>query len=465
MHVEHLADAVDECAATVHHPDKQRKRCDPSRKGDNARSSSRGKNKTARNKGRESSPGSTMIGRKKTSSQDSLLEAHLNATEQKHVRTRVALNNRDHHRRRHDHPHRNTTPVNLRDSSEVWQRKSIKEKLSLSPLLGKDPLLEGLCPSWFMRMLSFCSENKSHKRSRSRHRHRHHCRQNNVSREHANMPEAIIPGPDHTATSSPQLLEQFDQKSHSDKQQHEQQHQEQIYSVLDQNIPSGEPRACAFDNKRVSPVSVAIARNASNVSRLTSRSCADTPTNCNSFRQSDDPNMAAPPEHSPPPISTVSTSPGCTESFTTARLFSGTMSPEPLVPRHNLAEIFDGGHPDEVSEIAMRNHLADARDSNEEAADTDDINIFTSDNETQSNYPSSDDNSIVDRAFHEWLQAQAAINDHPEAHSPFTTISQTASQSSATPPSRTMPTYAPGWAYMPPLYGGLSGSQQSHYSS
>ncbi|KAJ1899313.1 hypothetical protein LPJ66_002185 [Kickxella alabastrina] len=238
-----------------------------------------------------------------------------------------------------------------------------------------------------------------------------------------------------------------------------------MYSVLDQNIPPGESRACAFDNKRVSPVSVAIARDASNVSRLTSHPCADIPANCNSSHQSDDPKMAAPPEHSPPPISTVSTSPGCTESFTTARLFSGTMSPEPLMPRHNLAEIFDGGHPDEVSDIAMRNHLADARDSNEETADTDDINIFTSDNETQSNYPSSDDNSIVDRAFHEWLQAQAAINDHPEAHSPFTTISQTASQLSATPPSRTMPTYVPGWAYMPPLYGGLSGSQQSHYSS
>ncbi|KAJ2376769.1 hypothetical protein GGI05_006966, partial [Coemansia sp. RSA 2603] len=205
-----------------------------------------------------------------------------------------------------------------------------------------------------------------------------------------------------------------------------------IYRVLGRK-PGCRDLSAKVDD-RLAPVLVTIARDGSIISDTTSRPSEDL-GNCrdqSSLQQKlpRNPSPVRMPEPEPkqpdnvgsaesPGVSSMAADSAGAESFATARLFTGSLSPEPMpthmpthmtmpmpmpMPMHDepLAE-YSGSErsadTDEVSDIAMREHL-DVSAVDRDAADTFDAG----------------DSFDADRAFARWLTAQAAVNDHPDAH-------------------------------------------------
>ncbi|KAJ2776245.1 hypothetical protein GGI15_004896 [Coemansia interrupta] len=194
-----------------------------------------------------------------------------------------------------------------------------------------------------------------------------------------------------------------------------------IYRVLGRKSGCRDLGAKAGGDRQMTPVLVTIARDGSIVSDTASRPSEDlggstqaqqhVPRHPSPIRM---PVAAQAPDNvgtlgSPGVSSMTSGSAGGAESFATARLFTGTLSPEPMPRGESAAEHSAGGRrsgdADEVSDIAMREHLEDVG----AAADHEDAG----------------DRFDADRAFAEWLQRQAAINDRPDGPSAPSSIAQT----------------------------------------
>ncbi|KAJ1826671.1 hypothetical protein LPJ73_008950, partial [Coemansia sp. RSA 2703] len=247
-----------------------------------------------------------------------------------------------------------------------------------------------------------------------------------------------------------------------------------IYRVLGRK-PGCRDLSAKVDD-RLAPVLVTIARDGSIISDTTSRPSEDL-GNCrdqSSLQQKlpRNPSPVRMPEPEPkqpdnvgsaesPGVSSMAADSAGAESFATARLFTGSLSPEPMpthmtmpmpmpMPMHDepLAE-YSGSErsadTDEVSDIAMREHL-DVSAVDRDAADTFDAG----------------DSFDADRAFARWLTAQAAVNDHPDAHPVTSSIAQAVAHMSFPMPPRHTLVAAASLPHIP--LSDLTETRQRHYS-
>ncbi|KAJ2228332.1 hypothetical protein EV180_002035 [Coemansia sp. RSA 518] len=343
-------------------------------------------------------------------------------------------------RRRHKQPQR--VYIDLHDSSDVWLRRSVRDKLSLNPVRPRT-LFQGVELPRFLKALSGHSDSEhrtSHARKKTRSlKRRPRSRQGTHTPNAVVMPEPVVldsphqtvrfsepasplvrmPIPTHfTADGVPDtdpgsnlLVDPAPSNRISVASADDDAHAPQVFQVLERrNTRRGHTASQPSD--AMSPVLVTIARDGSIVSDLASRQSDDqTRRTPSSDLLRDIPAVQQMPSarqdvnqrtrllsESPASIG-VSTSQG-TDSFVTARMFpSARMSEE--CPAHSpelcavaeeshSAELFRRRQSDEVSDIAMRTHL-----------------VVDQDSDTGS------------RVFSEWLHAQAN-----EPHSIAQAISQ-----------------------------------------
>ncbi|KAJ2229281.1 hypothetical protein IWW45_006262 [Coemansia sp. RSA 485] len=441
--------------------------------------------------------------------------------------------------------------IDLRDTSDVWQRRSVKEKMSLGSIRPSS-FLRGVDPPWFMRALfdhsndkSKSKKNKSKSKSRSkdsatdrsaRHKHRHHSNKRSDknskpqisppipmpmpaafatdssaatsgSREptvqflqpmddSAHVKETPMPMPTHTSVPRRMVLEEIARapasavlqlgqvrqisskggsskhNSHTSMASADDDNQQlRIYKVLGRKPAVRNLHSRVNSDKQISPVLVTIARDGSVISDLASRPSEELPAGFATSSYSKASRQSSPvraplstasrlpaqsqPEHQPlisnglrivgsPGQSSMSTaevattnSAGGAESFATAKLFTGTLSPKPVFQhdddKPNLRSnadvnsiVGDNDRLDEVSDIAMRNHLEDtsfADDDQEEKTENDGDAAFHRKRVLAE--PSGESLTAADKAFSEWLKAQAAVNDRPDGQQTPLSIAQT----------------------------------------
>ncbi|KAJ2724189.1 hypothetical protein GGI07_002143 [Coemansia sp. Benny D115] len=435
--------------------------------------------------------------------------------------------------------------IDLSDSSDVWQRKPTRERLSLKSI--KPPSLKpnGGIP-WIAKLFSGGSDKEQHKpkkkqRSSNRRHHGHHSsRRRTKAVEYVPMPEAhptgqtnadgsrettiqFVQSPETTPPSWPMpapyvppahaihdpcltgtpkmsmpipkhiLLEEIARaptnailqlsqigrrRSQHRKSQHrddsllsslngklrrsstasgeEDPQQLRIYRVLGRKGKNNSIHARVNSDIQLSPVLVTIARDGSIVSSESPRPSEELPPCSSGYHPARTPSpirqpvteSISPPvaeatdelgigpsvEHSPKPETgtdtatgaTSTTSPGATESFATARLFTDTLSPEPVrgLTDQDASAKPESHSSDEVSEIAMRRYLATSSRKSSNISYLSDIVEDDLSKKATDTVPhtaaismDSEDNSAADQAFSDWLKAQAAVNDRPEVQS------------------------------------------------
>ncbi|KAJ1724991.1 hypothetical protein LPJ53_000780 [Coemansia erecta] len=259
------------------------------------------------------------------------------------------------------------------------------------------------------------------------------------------------------------------------------QQQLRIYRVLGRKSGCRDLGAKVDGDRQLTPVLVTIARDGSIVSDTTSRPSEDLSTS-HPDQQTQQQQKYLPRHPSPirmpvaaphapdnigtmgsPGVSSMTTdgatdSMGGADSFATARLFTGTLSPEPM-PGHR-EEVLEVEHPasgrysvgaadgdsDEVSDIAMREHLED---------------VGPVDQDSMGDELDKLDRLDDDRSFAEWLKRQAVVDDRPDCRPVASSIAQAVAQMQfPMPPPRHSNSNSN--SHVPA--GGLAHSQQRHYS-